>query len=359
MLEPDITDLSLFTSEEAAVDYYFRWYRFHGYPAVSLEEYDPPRELERIKASKLTIGDDGMVPQSMVGCGFLWAYFPHWVKVSSPKSESLEDAWLDDEKLRTLMRKVWRYCTKYKSECGHWHTNRVRQLAKVYCAKQSPSNFRPTVAKALMDTYGHGGAVYDPCGGWGGRMAGFLASGCRRYTCCEPSTLSAKGLQELANTFAYVGKRTEVHCIGAEDYAPDMGAYDMALTSPPYFNTEKYADEPTQSYMRFPEYDQWLDGFLAPMLSHVYDALREGGVFLLNIANVPTAKTLEDDALCLAAAAGFEHVDTLLLVLSSIAGKGIKAEPIYVLAKGECDIQPRAQSDQSSGRLFDPDALEG
>lgn len=172
MLEPDITDLSLFASEQAAVDYYFRWYRFHGYPVVTLEGYDPTRELERIRASRLKIEPDGSVPQSMVGCGFLWAYFPHWVKVSTYGAESLEDAWLDDDKLRTLMRKVLRYCKTYKTECGHWHTSRVRQLAKVYCTKQSPSNFRPTVAKLLMDIYGSGGAVYDPCGGWGGANDG-------------------------------------------------------------------------------------------------------------------------------------------------------------------------------------------
>lgn len=357
MLEPDITDLSLFASEQAAVDYYFRWYRFHGYPVVTLEGYDPTRELERIRASRLEIGSDGLVPQSMVGCGFLWAYFPHWVKVSTYGAESLEDAWLDDDKLRTLMRKVLRYCKTYKSECGRWHTSRVRQLAKVYCTKQSPSNFRPTVAKLLMDTYGSGGAVYDPCGGWGGRMMGFLASDCKRYTCCEPSTLSAKGLRELSQTFAYVGKRIDVNCIGSEDFKPEFGAYDMALTSPPYFDTERYAEEPTQSCVRFPEYHQWVDGFLAPMIAHTYDALREGGVFLLNIANVPTARTLEDDALCAAASAGFEHADTLFLVLSSIAGKGVKTEPIYVLAKGECDMPERKPQPRDHGRLFDPDAI--
>lgn len=353
MLEPDITDLSLFTSEQDAVKYYFRWYRFHGYPVVTLDGYDPPRELERIRASTISIDENGMVPQSMTGCGFLWAYFPHWVDVSTPNSESLRDAWLDDSTLRSLMLKVYRYCKKHPSERGRWHSNRVRQLAKVYCAKQSPSNFRPTVAKLLIDTYGRGGAVFDPCGGWGGRMMGFLASDCWRYTCCDPSTLTAKGLRELADTFSYVSKSVEVNCIGSEDYEPDAGAYDMALTSPPYFDTERYADEPTQSFVRFPEYGAWLDGFLRPMVAHTYDALRDGGVFLLNIANVPTAKTLEGDALRIAQECGFVHEDTLHLILSSIAGKGIKTEPIFVLAKGDAkEVTERHQTKEL--RLFDP-----
>lgn len=357
MLEPDIVDLSLFTSEHDAVEYYFRWYRFHGYPVVTLDGYDPTRELERVRASTISIDENGMVPQSMTGCGFLWAYFPHWVDVSTPSSESLREAWLDDDKLRTLMRKVYRYCKKHKSERGRWHTNRVRQLAKVYCAKQGPSNFRPTVAKLLMDTYGHGGAVLDPCGGWGGRMLGFMASSCTRYTCCDPSTLTARGLNELADTFAYVGKRVEVNCIGAEDFEPEAGAYDMALTSPPYYDTERYADEPTQSFVRFPEYGAWLDGFLRPMVAHTYDALRDGGTFLLNIANVATAKTLEDDALAIAMECGFTHGDTLQLILSSVAGKGIKTEPIFVLTKGAATpVVERRQTEEL--RLFNPTDFE-
>ena len=356
MLEPTITDLREFRSEQEAVEYYFRWYRFHGYPVVTLDGYDPAHELELVRRSSIEIGDGGMVPQSMTGCGFLWAYFPHWVDVSTPSSVSLREAWLDDATLRELMRKVYRYCKKHPSERGHWHTNRVRQLAKVYCAKQAPSNFRPTVAKLLMDTYGRSGAVYDPCGGWGGRMLGFLASDCVRYTCCDPSTLTAKGLNELASTFSYVGKRVEVNCVGAEDFEPERGAYDMALTSPPYFDTERYADEPTQSFVRFPEYGAWLDGFLRPMVAHAYDALRDGGVFLLNVLNVKTAKTLEADALRVAQECGFTHVDTLHLVLSSIAGKGIKTEPIFVLSKGEPTATRPERTEQQDGRLFDPDS---
>ena len=82
-------------------------------------------------------------------------------------------------------------------------------------------------------------------------------------------------------------------------------------------------------------------------------------VILLNgspHANGCTARALEEDALCAAAHAGFEHVDTLTLVLSSIAGKGIKGEPIFVLAKGEYNIEHEADP-TDDGRLFDPDRV--
>ena len=36
---------------------------------------------------------------------------------------------------------------------------------------------------------------------------------------------------------------------------------DLCFTSPPYFDTEKYSDEDTQSYKKFPTEDGWVNGF--------------------------------------------------------------------------------------------------
>jgi len=40
--------------------------------------------------------------------------------------------------------------------------------------------------------------------GWGGRLLGFLASGCKKYIGTEPSTKSFKGLCEIKDTYNYV-----------------------------------------------------------------------------------------------------------------------------------------------------------
>ena len=164
-------------------------------------------------------------------------------------------------------------------------------------------------------------------------MMGFLASNCERYVCCEPSTKSAEGLRALRDTFSYVGKSIEVNCECAEDYIPQKGAFDMAFTSPPYFNTEKYSDEDTQSFKRYPTYEKWMAGFLEPMICNCRHGLKNNGYLLLNVADTKTAPTLEHDSVEKAKCNGFKHVDTLFMVLSSIAGKGIKTEPIFVFEK--------------------------
>ena len=325
-------DMTVFESEKEGIDYYFDWYKKHGYPLVRLEDYEPEVELNNLKKfDETTICNEKMLDQAMIGCGFLWAFFPHWIDVSTYGDSSLAENWKDDKKLRTLIEKTYRFCMLY--EGGRWSTNRIRQNAKVYCSKQSPSNFRPSVAKYLYNAYGDCGSAYDPCGGWGGRLFGFLASNCQKYVCCEPSTKSAEGLNRIKEVFSYVGKDVEIHCECAEDYKPQEGAFDMAFTSPPYFDCEHYSNERTQSYIKFSQYDKWLEGFLRPMIQNCHYALKDSGYLLLNVANTKNAPTLERESINIAKDCGFKHADTLYLMLSSIAGEGYKTEPIFVFEK--------------------------
>ena len=321
-----------FPSVEQAVDYYFSYYRKHGYPNYDITQYDPEKELERLKrVDSHSIIINGVAKQTMQGCGFLWCFFPHWVDVKTISDTSIRENWEDDVKLRSMIEKTVNWCIKH--EGGRMSVNRIRQLAKVYLCKQAPSNFRPTVAKAIYDIYGNAGSVYDPCAGWGGRMLGFLASDCKEYVCCDPSTKTYDGLLKLARTFMEEGKDMTLWRKCQEDYAPEKDHFDLVFTSPPYFDCEKYSDEPTQSYIRYPTLTKWCAGFLEPLISNAYDALKKNGVFVLNIANTKNAKNLEQLSVILAEMAGFTLEDTLKLTLSSIAGKGAKYEPMFVFRK--------------------------
>lgn len=322
----------VFNSFDEAVDYYFHAYRELGYPHYDVSQYDPALELQAlIDTDSEDIIIDGVAIQSMTGCGFLWCFFPHWVDVSTFNDKSLADNWNDDAKLRTMMQKVVSWCLKH--EGGNVPTNRIRQLAKVYLCKQSPSNFRPTVAKAIYDLYGDNGAVYDPCAGWEGRMFGFIASNCKEYVCCDPSTKTYNGLLRLRDTFPLGGKRIEVNNCCQEDYSPQKNHFDLVFTSPPYFDCERYSNEPTQSYIRYPTAQKWCDGFLKPLIQKAHEALKQNGTFILNIANVKNADCLEEQSVTLAEANGFKLTDTIKLTLSSISGNGVKYEPMFVFKK--------------------------
>ena len=58
----------------------------------------------------------------------------------------------------------------------------------------------------------------------------------------------------------------------------------MCFTSPPYFDTEKYSEEPTQSYIKFPKENDWISGFLIKTIKNCHYGLKNEGYLALNIA---------------------------------------------------------------------------
>ena len=313
------------------VEELFSYWRERGYPHYQFSDYDGVDELNKIieyDTRKLIDGKN--IQQTMHGLGYLWCFHPHWVEVNN-----ILELWDDDDKLRELCRKTIEWVDKH--EGGKVSVNRMRQNSKVYLAGQSVSNFRPTAAKYIYDTYGSQGTVYDPCAGWGGRLFGFLASNCKRYIGTDPSKKSYTGLCELANNYNKgilydEFKPIEIYNQCAEDWIP-MSKVDLVFTSPPYFDCEKYSDEPTQSYLRHPTREKWTEGFLREMIKGCDIVLKDEGTMILNIANTTKHDWIEQEVLRISSEEGFKLVDTLHLVLSSIAGKGIKTEPVFIFTK--------------------------
>ena len=130
-----------------------------------------------------------------------------------------------------------------------------------------------------------------------------------------------------------LGKQVNIYKLGSEDYKPLKGSLDLCFTSPPYFDTEKYSEENTQSYKKFPTKDGWVNGFLKQTLQNCYDGLKENKYMLINIANTPKHKFIEDETIRISKQLGFVQEDTLQLTLSSVNGAGYKYEPIFVFRK--------------------------
>ena len=72
--------------------------------------------------------------------------------------------------------------------------------------------------------------------------------------------------------------------------------FDFALTSPPYYDTEIYTDEETNSLNRYKTFDDWCNGFYFPLVEKTMTVLRDDAVFILNIGDrrYPLSKLLQD-----------------------------------------------------------------
>jgi len=312
------------------VEKLFQYYREHGFPNYNKKDYDPKKELDKIiKFDENIIFNNRDLGQTMHGCGFLWTFFPHWIDIKyKTEQNTLRENWNDDEKLKSLILKTYKWQLKFGRRV--FTTNRIRQNAKVYCSKQSVSNFRPTVAKYIYNQFGNRGVVWDMSAGWGGRLFGFLASDCKKYIGTEPSTKSFKGLTELKETYSYVNKEVELHCLGSEKFVPEEDSVDLCFTSPPYFDTEQYSQEDTQSFKAYPTKESWTNNFLRQTIKNCKIALKENGYMVINISNTKNEDWIEQETIKIARKEGFELMNTYYLVLSSIAGNGKKREPVFI-----------------------------
>ena len=323
------------------VEVIFNFYRRHGFPHYKIREDEKHIHMKKLQKFDVSnILDGKQIIQTMHALRLAWSYFPFFWEIKCGNSmNSPMETFNDDRKFKSTIKKCWNWQMKHWSGEGDnvrykFHENRLRQSLKIYTGTQSVSNFRPTAAKLIYEKYGGDGVVWDMSAGWGGRLLGFLSSkNTKHYIGTEPATRTYKGLLKMKKEFSYINKKVDIYKQGSEEYLPNKSSLDLCFTSPPYFDTEKYSDEPTQSYIKYPTQDEWVNGFLRKTIENCYYGLKEGGYMLYNIANTPKYKFIEEQTVKISKELGFAQEDTLQLTLSSVMGAGYKYEPIFVFKK--------------------------
>lgn len=261
--------------------------------------------------------------KNMAGMGALWGYFPHFshVKVSG---KSLHDKLSNSETLERIVRKTAAYCVRH--EGGRVSKNRVLQSIKAYDGHHV-SNFRPVAARDIYLKFGGTEpVVFDPCAGWGGRLLGAVASGASAYIGVDASHKTVSGLRDMASD---LGAETVLLHSAIEDMDIDPEFSDVAFTSPPYFDAEQYSDDPEQSWVRYKTYPEWASGFLVSLVGQMKRAVVKGGRVIINIQDVK-GLPLCRDTISAAKHVGLIHEDTYHYILSSIAGRREKTEPVFI-----------------------------
>lgn len=306
------------------LDDIFTHYRMYGFPFFPTDENFRRNEFKKlVNYDNSKILDDGIVKQTMHGLSLAWSYMPHsWQVVCNNKKTPMQ-AFLDDETFKGVIRKRMKFGDNISD-------NGIRKMLKIFTNVQSVSNFRPTAAAAIYKQFcNKGDIVWDMSSGFGGRLLGAHIAGVK-YIGTDPSTLTHNGLVNMSKDF-------DIDCelikIGSEDYRPESDSLDFCFTSPPYFDTEVYSSEDTQSCVKYPNKELWLDGYLHKTINNCYIGLKQGKYAAINIANVKSYPNLVDDTISVANKAGFKYVQTLKLALSNINSSGFKYEPILIFIK--------------------------
>ena len=276
----------------------------------------------------LWMGKD--IKQTMHGLALCWSYMPHSFAVRCNNLNSpLETFQGDKNKIRKKLHQMGNFDTP-----SDW-----RKTLRIMSGSQGVSNFRPTAANAIYNRFlPEGGTTWDMSGGYGGRLLGAIKSQIN-YITTEPTEKTVIGLKEISHYHGGIANLFrnkpyyEILQQGSEDFTPDKESLDLCFTSPPYFDTEKYSDEETQSYIKFPTKDEWVNGFLRKTIQNCRYGLKQHRYMLINIANVKSFNDLENITINVAKEEGFNHEETYRLTLSKIHGNGFKYEPIFVFRK--------------------------
>ena len=229
------------------------------------------------------------------------------MKCGSNLVDSPWDIWHDVDKLNNMNWHFWRLGALGNSNIDA-STFRSAFRIGTYTATQ----FKPSVAKALYEKH-DARKILDTSCGWGDRLAGFYAtSNTEMYVGCDPNPEVYNiykqqcfeyerllgyypAIQEYEDHFICVGsKRVIIWNLPSEDVNWKLyeDTFDFYFTSPPYYETERYASNnaETQSWHRYPDFDSWKNDFFFYVNEKIFEALKDSAYMMINIIEPRTSK---------------------------------------------------------------------
>jgi 16S rRNA G966 N2-methylase RsmD len=256
---------------------------------------------------------------STVGMKIMRKHMHHFYEVCNHKGKSVKLLWKKENLEKALRFNRKSHSTPYASEIVR-SLSFTNGLGKV-------TMYRPLMARNVV-SYFKAKSVLDVCAGWGGRMLGTTSLGVS-YTGIEPCTKTFHGLQAIRDELN-LPNVTLMHETAEQ---AELQTYDLALTSPPYYNLEVYSDEETQS-ITSKTYKEWINTFLEPVIKKVIACVTYS---CWSVKNFKTDKSYDllTDVIRIHETHGWKQMDiTFSMTNSKRPGNAKKTEEItYVFVK--------------------------
>jgi 16S rRNA G966 N2-methylase RsmD len=274
-------DIAAMSHRERArwLNYALIYWRMRGFPYPFVTDELIASEMCRLRAVHAEHLSTVLARPSMVGLRTANSFHPQMWSARVRGRSPLE-CFANDEILRRCLERAVRYWPDRRC----WNGRSIRILVSIQ-NRSRVSNFRPTVARALIDVLcENGGSILDFSAGYGGRLLAAISLS-RDYMGIDPAQAQCHGLRQMASK---LGSGAQIVAGCAEDIMeklPDR-SFNLVFTSPPYFRLERYANDTSQSFKRYPRYDWWLSGFLTPVLEHSRRVLVRNGWLALNVSNL-------------------------------------------------------------------------
>jgi SAM-dependent methyltransferase len=274
--------------QEVFVKEAVRYWRGKGFPYYSLTDEEIRLELTWLKAydaRRVFVGNE--IISSNLGLRLANYFHPQMWHVRCTRYLSPFEAFSNDAKLAGAIRRALKIWPDRFGANG----SSLRRILKSFSNTVGVSNFRPTVAAAIIQRYTPlDGRVLDFAAGYGGRLLGALITG-RKYYGVDPCVDQVKGLTKMVSACNMAGdtRRAVIRRGAAENLLPRLpsASFDLVFSSPPYFDREKYGTEREQSFLRYPTLEEWRDRFLRTVIDESARLLTPKGYLILNVCKQP------------------------------------------------------------------------
>jgi hypothetical protein len=327
----------------------------HGVLHESYTDADIQKDWALLQKKDAAINPMNISATEVAGMKVLRKHMRHFHAVRNYKGHSVESLWTQPCLEKALRFNRAQHSTPYASEIIR-SLSFANGLGKV-------TMYRPLMAKKVVAYLAEKDKlkevrVLDACAGWGGRMIGAMSvegggdklppqtprkgggdkgggdkGGALKvhYTGIDPCAKTYEALRAIRDELGLtnvtlIHKPAEV----ALQKEQELGTYDIALTSPPYYNLELYSDEPTQS-VQAGGYQTWLDTFLKPVIQGV---IRLGVKYSCwSVKNFKTDKKYDllDDVIRIHGEHGWRLLDDAVFTMANSRRPGQKAAPSEAL----------------------------
>ncbi len=290
------------------------------------------KEIKEAAAQKVAFNpDDTISVYSARGLTLLDFLFPNLHQATSKVTrKSALDVFYDDKKLGD--------CLYYYLKERPITNLRAALIQKMRLFYTIPVNYSPMRAKAIFERFcPAGGIIYDYSAGYGARMLGALSSKRKyKYICTDPNRDTYYSLLNLgywinrslnrSNTFEIYNQ-----CSENLKLVSHKEKIDFAFSCPPFFNIERYSDEPTQSIIKFPKYEDWLEGYVRETIKNCIYALKKDGIFGVDMIKTFDNLNLADNWIEIAEEEGL-YLKGVFPIISKKTNSG-ENEALYIFTK--------------------------
>ncbi|CRX38219.1 7-cyano-7-deazaguanine synthase [Estrella lausannensis] len=280
------------------------------------------------------------------------------IKASTGIDKSPSKKW-EDEKLRwKKITKIFKYHAQGKAP----YLCLGLPLITNDFLMNAPGQFRPAAVFDVLNylkqsnVAGNITRILDLCTGWGDRLVGAMAAAKQfkvvRYIGTDPNkdlTPRYKNIfdaclkvldREMGEPYQFTCKLYDkpMEDLSEEELIVDGVPSDLMITSPPFFDYEKYKDHGnTQSTARYPEIDEWVNNFLYKLVDQAKKGVRNQGIVAIQFSTTKIGDKKICDLLKANMQSKLKHITDLSYVSKAIRGKrhGYEGEKFYIYQKVE------------------------